>query len=78
MQTLIQPKIKRNMLNLDNLTYKVKEKSNNSKFGLDFKFFQKLFVIVLISSPFLIFPESPKEFEVLCREYHPTNACNIW
>ena len=78
METLIQPKTKRKMVSLNNLTYQVKEKSNNSKFGSDFKFYQKLFVIILTSFAFLIFPESPKDFEVLCRYNHSVKACNIW
>tara|TARA_Y100000994_G_scaffold78073_1_gene64512 strand:+ start:430 stop:666 length:237 start_codon:yes stop_codon:yes gene_type:complete len=78
METLIQPKIKRKMVSLDNLAYQVKEKSNNSKFGLDFKFYQRLFVIIITSFAFLIFPESPKDFEVLCRYNHSIKACNIW
>ena len=78
MQTLIQTKEKFKTFNFDNSTYKVKQKSNNSKLGLDFKFYQKLFVIIFMSCSFLIFPESPKDFEVLCRKYHSTEACNIW
>ena len=78
MQTLIQPKVKLKMTRFDNSTYEVKEKSNNSKLDLDFKFYQKLFMIIFMSCVFLIFPESPKDSEVLCRTYHSTDACNIW
>ena len=78
MQTLIQSKVKLKMANFDNLTYEVKEKSNNPKLGLDFKFYQKLFVIIFMSCSFLIFPESPKDSEVVCRKYHSREACNIW
>ncbi len=78
MQTLIQSKVKPKMINFDNSTYEVKAKSNNLKLGLDFKFYQKLFVIIFMSCSFLIFPESPKDSEVVCRKYHSTEACNIW
>ena len=78
MQTLIKPKLKLKMARFENLTYEVKEKSNNSKFGLDFKFYQKLFVIFLVSCTFLIFPESPQESEVLCKKYQSTKACMVW
>ena len=78
MQTLIQSKVKLKMVNFDNSTYEVKAKSNNPKLGLDFKFYQKLFVIIFMSCSFLIFPESPKDSEVVCRKYHSTEACNIW
>ena len=78
MQTLIQSKVEQKIASFDNLTYEVKEKSNNSNHGLNFKFYQKLFVIILMSSLFLIFPESPKDSEILCRKYHSTEVCNIW
>ena len=78
MQTLIQPEVKQKIASFDRLQSQVKEKSNNSKFGLDFKFYQKLFVILLVSCAFLIFPESPQDSEALCKKYHFTEACKVW
>ena len=78
MQTLNQPEVKLKITSFDNSNCQVKEKSNNSKFGLNFKFYQRLFVIIITSFAFLIFPESPKDFEVLCRYNHSIKACNIW
>ena len=78
MQTLIQPEVKLNIVGFDNSNSQVKEKSNNSKSGLDFKFYQKLFVILLVSCAFLIFPESPYDSEVLCKKYQSKKACMVW
>ena len=78
MQTLIQPEVKLKIVGFDNTNSQVKEKSNNSKSCLGFKFYQKLFVILLISCVFLIFPESPQDTEVLCKKYHSTKACIVW
>ena len=78
MQTLIKPKVKLKIANFDNSNYQVKGKSNNLKFGLDFKFYQKLFVILFASCAFLIFPESPRESETLCKKYHLSEACMVW
>ena len=78
MQTLIQSNVKIKMANFDNSTYEVKEKSNNPKLSLDLQFYQKLFAIIFMFCSFLIFPESPKDSEVVCRRYHSTEACNIW
>ena len=78
MQTLINSRVKLKMANFDNSSNEVKAKLNNPKFGLDLKFYQKLFVIIFMSCSFLIFPESPKDSEVVCRKYHSTEACNIW
>ncbi len=78
MQALIRPEVKLKKASFDNLTHKVKEKSINSKFALDFKFYQKLFIILISSCVFLIFPESPQDSDNLCKKYHSTEACLIW
>ena len=78
MQTLIRPEVNLKIANFENLTHQVKEKSNNAKFSLGYKFYQKLFVILFTLCAFLIFPESPKDSEVLCKKYHSTEACVVW
>ena len=78
MQTLIQPEIKLKIGSFDNSNCEVKGKLNNSKFGLDLKFYQKLFTILLGSSVFLIFPESPQDSEALCYKYHSSEVCRVW
>ena len=78
MQTLIQPEVKLKIASFDNSNCQVKAKSNNLKFALDFKFYQKLFIIIFASCAFLIFPESPQDSEALCKKYHSTEACMIW
>ena len=78
MQTLIKPKVKLKIASFDNFNYQVKGKSNNLKFGLDLKFYQKLFVILFASCAFLIFPESPQHSETLCKKYHSTETCMVW
>ncbi len=44
----------------------------------DFKFYQKLFIILISLSTILIFPESPKELENICENYHSRKLCNVW
>ena len=78
MQTLIQPEVKLKIVGFDNSNCQVNEKSNNSKFGMDFKFYQKLLVILFASCALLIFPESPKDSEALCKKYHSSEACMVW
>ena len=78
MQTLIQPELKQKIATFDPPTYQAKEKLNNSKFGIDLKFYQKLFVILFTSCVFLIFPESPQDSELLCNKYNSAEACNVW
>ena len=78
MQTLIQPELKLKIASFDNSNFQVKENSNNTKFGLKIKFYQKLFVILFALFTFLIFPESPQNSETLCKKYHSTEACLVW
>ena len=42
------------------------------------KFYQKLFVLLISFSTFLIFPESPRELENICENYNSRELCNVW
>ena len=42
------------------------------------KFYQKLFVFLILFSTILIFPESPKELENICESYNSIKKCNVW
>ena len=44
----------------------------------DFKFYQKLFVLLISFSTILIFPESPSELGNICESYNSKNACKVW
>tara|TARA_A100001035_G_C27427533_1_gene340031 strand:+ start:129 stop:356 length:228 start_codon:yes stop_codon:yes gene_type:complete len=50
------------------------EESQTSLFS--FKFYQKLFVVLISLSTILIFPESPKELEKICESYNSIKLCN--
>ena len=45
---------------------------------VNFKFYQKLFVILISFSTILIIPESPKELENICEIYNSRKICNVW
>ena len=47
-------------------------------FLINFKFYQKLFVLIITFSTILIFPESPKELGNLCETYNSTKICNVF
>ena len=78
MQTLIRPEVKLNIVSFDNSNFQIKGKSNYSKVCLDFKFYQKLFVILFASCTFLIFPQSPQDSEALCKKHNSSEACMVW
>ena len=44
----------------------------------DFKFYQKLFIVLISFSTILIFPESPRELENICNNYNSIKLCKIW
>ena len=45
---------------------------------VDFKFYQKLFIVLISLSTILIFPESPKELEDICEAYNSRKSCIVW
>ena len=45
---------------------------------LDFKFYQKLFDVLISLSAILIFPESPRDLENICETYNSKSICNVW
>ena len=77
MKTLIKSKEK---LSIDfNNIHCSKQKGQYAitKNELDNKLYQKLFLEFFGCSIFLIFPESPKQAEILCNKYHSTEVCNV-
>ena len=45
---------------------------------VDYKLYQKLFVVLISLSTILIFPESPRELESICEIYNSGKLCNVW
>jgi len=52
-----------------------REKETSS---INFKFYQKLFVVLIALSTILIFPESPRELENICEIYNSEKLCTVW
>ena len=44
----------------------------------EFKFYQKLFILLISFSTILIFPDSPKELGSICESYNSKNSCSVW
>ena len=44
----------------------------------NFKFYQKLFVLLISFSTILIIPESPKELANICESYNSKKLCNVF
>ena len=45
---------------------------------INFKFYQKLFILFLSFSTILIIPESPKELGNICESYNSKRLCNVF
>ena len=44
---------------------------------IDFKFYQKLTVVLITLSTILIFPETPRKLENICENYNSKKACIV-
>ena len=78
MKTLIKSEAKlENLFNRDS-TASIREKTNSYINVLDSKFYQKLFMVFMAVSIFLIFPDSPNELEKVCMSYNSKKVCNVW
>ena len=45
---------------------------------INFKFYQKLLVVLISLSTFLILPESPRELANICESYNSRKLCIVW
>ncbi len=75
MKTVLKPELKLKTYCISKSYSRLKEKEISL---INFKFYQKLFVLLISFSTILIFPESPKELENICESYNSRESCNIW
>ena len=78
MKTLIDSETKLDNFKLRHQTAHLRQNVKSSETLVDFKFYQKFFVILIALSTFLIFPEAPKELESVCHSYYSKQICNVW
>ena len=45
---------------------------------INFKSYQKLFVLLISFSTILIIPDSPRKLGNICESYNPIKICNVW
>jgi len=75
MKTVVKPDLKLKTLCISK-SYTVSIGKEINQF--DFKFYQKLFVLLISVSSILIFPESPRELGNICESYNSRKICNVW
>ena len=78
MKTLINSETKLDHFKFRNQTAHLRQNVKSAETLVDFKFYQKFFVILTALSTFLIFPETPKELESICHSYYSKQICNVW
>ena len=75
MKTVLKPDLKsKTYCNLKSFSA-LKEKEINL---INFKFYQKLFVLLISFLTILILSESPRELENICESYNSGKICNVW
>ena len=75
MKTVLEPELKLKTYCICKSYSRLKEKEISF---INFKVYQKLFVLLISFSTILIFPESPRELENICESYNSRKICNVW
>ena len=75
MQTALKPVLKSKTYCISKSYSCLKEKEISF---INFKVYQKLFVLLISFSTILIFPESPGELENICEIHKSSKICNVW
>ena len=74
MKTAVKPDLQLKTYCVSKSNSSLKEKDINL---INFKFYQKLFVLLISFSTILIFPELPRELENICESYNSKKICNV-
>ena len=75
MKTTAKPDLKSKTLCISKSYTRLVEKENSY---VNFKLYQKLFVLFIAFSTILIFPESPREVGNICECYNSRTICKVW
>ena len=75
MKTVVRPHLKSKTFNTSESFTILRAKEISS---VDFKFYQKLLILLISFSTFLIFPDSPRELGNICESYNSSKICNVW
>ena len=75
MKTAFEPDLKSKTLCISKSYTRLIEKEINL---VNFKFYQKLFVLLISFSTILIFSESPRELGNICEIYNSEKLCTVW
>ena len=75
MKTALKPALKSKTYCISKSYSRLEEKEISF---IDFKFYQKLLVLLISFFTILIFPDSPKELGNICESNNSSKICNVW
>jgi len=75
MKTALKPYLRTKTFSVSKSYTRLKEKEISS---IDFKFYQKLFIVLISFSTILIFSEVPRELANICESYNSKKSCMVW
>ena len=75
MKTVLKPNLKSKTYCISKSYSRLTEKKNSL---INFRFYQKLFVLLISFLTILIFPESPRELAKICENYNSKKICSVW
>ena len=78
MKTAVKPKTYFNPFLVRTFISSSKTNIISSINSTDTRYYQKIFIVFIALFTFLIFPESPKELENICTNYHSKKMCVKW
>ena len=75
MKTALKPDLKLKTYCISKSYSRLKEKEISF---INFKVYQKLFVLLISFLTILIFPETPRELGNICESNNSSKICNVW
>ena len=75
MKTAVKPDLKTKTSDISRSYTRLIEKEISL---VNFKFYQKLLVLLISFLTILIIPESPRELGNICEIYNSKKICNVW
>ena len=75
MKTALKPDLKSKTYCISKSYSRLSEKDTNL---INFKSYQKFFVLLISFSIILIFSESPRELGNICETHNSSKICNVW
>ena len=78
MKIASKPKSELKTFRIKQKNFQTRERVFSEVKDISIKFYQKVFLVLISLSLFLIFPESPKEMELVCHNHYSKQICNVW